>query len=147
MFNKNWILIVFSIFSTTACTITVPVVAKKQDGMVFIGQAKGGLTQSEGTMELYNDETGVECHGTYDQWSTDSLLRVKLRCSDDSYGTANIMRTADTLNGSGEGYLNHKNGKRERILAAYGDSVLKEHNSPAFWKTIDVNIHHTQDRK
>ena len=122
----------------SGCSITVPAVAKKENGVVFIGQAKASI--AEGSIEMYNDETGIECHGTYDQWSTDSLMRVKLNCSDGSFGTANLMRTKDGLNGSGEGYLNHKDGKRERILVAYGDRVLQEHSSPAFWKTIDGDI-------
>lgn len=138
-------LVCIALTSLAGCSVTVPVVAKKQDGMVFIGQAKAGLSQSEGTMELYNDETGEECHGVYDQWSSDSLLRVKLTCSDGSVGTANMMRTKDTLHGSGEGYMTHPDGTRERVLAAFGDNVLREHNSPAFWRTVGVNIHHTQD--
>lgn len=144
--KKSLVVTIITIF-ISGCSITVPVVAKKESGAIFIGQAKAGLSQSQGTMDLYNDESGTECHGTYDQWNSDSLLRVKMTCSDGSHGTANIMRTKDTLNGSGEGYLTHSDGKRERILAAFGERVLVEHNSPAFWKTVDVNIHHTQDSK
>ena len=143
---KKFVVFTF-VVTLMGCSVTVPIVAKKQDGMVFIGQAKAGITQSEGKIELYNDEIGVECHGAYDQWTMDSLLRVKLTCSDGSTGVANMLRTDDSLNGSGEGYLTHPDGSKERILAAFGESVLKEHNSPAFWRNIDVNIHHTQDQE
>ncbi|MCD9513246.1 hypothetical protein [Photobacterium phosphoreum] len=135
---KKIILIITAIY-LSGCSVTVPVIAKSNN-KVFIGQAKAGLTQSEGIMSIYNDESNIECHGTYDQWSTDSLLRVKLKCSDGSIGTANIMRDSTSMNGSGQGVLLHPNGKKEIILAAFGERVLIESKSPAFWKTVNGSL-------
>lgn len=138
--KKKIVMLTVATMAISGCSVSVPVVAKNEQNKIFIGQAKASMTQSAGTMELYNDEEDISCYGTYDQWSTDSLLRVKLECSDGSKGTANIMRDSSTLNGSGQGTLRHPDGRKEVILAAFGERVLIESRSPAFWKTINGKL-------
>ncbi len=138
---KKLLLVALIASVTAGCSITVPVAGKSENGDLLLGQAKASLAASVGTIDLYNDKTGVSCNGTYDQWTSDSVLRVKnLTCTDGSSGFGTLLRTGDTLNGSGTGYLISSDGVRTEYLFAFGDRVLHEHRSPAFWKQISGGV-------
>ena len=61
---------------------------------------------ASGTFSVVNTD-GLLCHGTYDQWESSALLKVRVNCNDGRYGTVAILRSGkNMMNGSGEGELN-----------------------------------------
>jgi len=107
---KNWqYLIIFSIvflgFTLPGCSVKTALLVKVADNpSPLIGEATASL--SEGTFMVEN-RAGLKCNGTYNQWETSSLLKVRVNCNDGRYGNVTIIRSGDNKqNGSGEGALN-----------------------------------------
>lgn len=83
----------------SACgSITVPAAGVTSTGETFRGSATASA--SAGTFEM-TGSSGVQCSGTYDQFSTAKRLTIPFKCTDGKSGSADLVRDNDLVGGEG----------------------------------------------
>jgi len=103
----------------SACgSINLPIRAVSDKSEVFTGTVHASLV--DGSFML-TSESGIACHGTYDQFSREPNLKMYITCSDGRHGVMLANRDLPVGSGSGTGSGTLNDGTK--ITFAYGKRI------------------------
>jgi hypothetical protein len=104
---KQLILTLVACASLSACTVSVPVTAKTNTGLYFVGDCTGSAFGSNAKINAYSD-SGLSVTANFNPWDAarSRTLHISFQVSDGRHGTAIVSMHPSGYGAMGVGKLN-----------------------------------------